>query len=97
MPRAALGLRLTTIGILALALPAGGAIQPGISALVYTPPACQSALFDDVGQLDPFCPWIGQLVYDQVSAGCSLGSYCPAGPLTRPRYSIPARSSASGD
>ena len=22
-------------------------------------------------------------VYDQVSAGCSLGSYCPQGPLTR--------------
>jgi hypothetical protein len=48
----------------------------------YLPPAC-AQVFTDVSCASPFAPWINRLYAEQISAGCTLDSYCPLNNATR--------------
>lgn len=55
----------------------------------YTPPPCMPpGPFNDVPADDPFCPWVQQLVADQITGGCGAGNYCPASSVTRAQMAV---------
>jgi hypothetical protein len=52
------------------------------------PPACVHAVFGDVPSSHPFCPWIQELNFRGVVAGCGGGNYCPDAPVTREQMAV---------
>jgi hypothetical protein len=48
----------------------------------YTPPPC-FGVFVDVPCDNPFAPWIEDLFYRGITAGCNGAFYCPTSPTTR--------------
>jgi subtilisin family serine protease len=54
----------------------------------YTPPACTTAVFNDVPCTSPFAPWINELNSRGITGGCGGGSYCPASPNTRGEMAV---------
>jgi hypothetical protein len=54
----------------------------------FTPPPCAGPPFNDVPATDPFCPWIQQLVADQITGGCGSGNYCPGSAVTRAQMAV---------
>jgi hypothetical protein len=48
----------------------------------YTPPAC-TGVFPDVPCSNPFAPWIEDLYFRNIAAGCSGGNFCPTAATTR--------------
>lgn len=48
----------------------------------YVPPPCQGQ-FPDVPCSNPFAPWIEDLYFRQIAAGCGGGNYCPTNATTR--------------
>jgi hypothetical protein len=52
------------------------------------PPACGTAVFNDVPASSPFCRWIEELARRGVVGGCGGGNYCPAGAVTREAMSV---------
>src|SRR4029079_11602233 len=54
----------------------------------YRPPACQTQDFDDVPITHPFCPWIIELGWRQVTAGCGDRVFCPDAPITRAQAAV---------
>ena len=55
----------------------------------FNPPPCvPPGPFSDVPHQDPFCPWIQQLVTDQITSGCGGANYCPNAPVTRAQMAV---------
>ena len=54
----------------------------------YNPPACTTQVFDDVPCESLFAPWVNQLAFEQVTAGCGGNNYCPTSPVRRDQMSV---------
>jgi hypothetical protein len=55
----------------------------------FTPPPCTPpGPYNDVPYQDPFCPWIQQLVVDQITSGCGGANYCPNSAVTRAQMAV---------
>ena len=48
----------------------------------YVPPEC-TGVFPDVPCSSPFAPWIEDLYFRNIAAGCSGGNFCPTAATTR--------------
>lgn len=91
MPRVAV--LATALAVLAFALAAPPAQAQDRNqdpqGSVFTPPPCTPpGPFSDVPHQDPFCPWIQQLVTDQITSGCGGSNYCPGGSVTRAQMAV---------
>jgi uncharacterized repeat protein (TIGR03803 family) len=53
----------------------------------YTPPPC-AQVFGDVPCPSLYADWIEQLAAEGVTAGCGVGIYCPAEPVTRAQMAV---------
>jgi len=57
--------------------------------LCYTPPPCNTQVFDDVPCSLVFAPWINELVAEGLTGGCGSGNtYCPASPVLRQQMAV---------
>jgi hypothetical protein len=92
MPRAA-AVALALLAVVALpgsAAPADSPQASGDQTLGgFNPPPCTPpGPFGDVPHQDPFCPWIQQLVTDQITSGCGGPNYCPNAAVTRAQMAV---------
>jgi hypothetical protein len=69
-------------------LAAGPAVAQDMPAPYVPPPCTPPGPFTDVPHQDPFCPWIQQLVTDQITAGCGGSNYCPNAGMTRAQMAV---------
>ena len=88
MPKVALRVAgAALLGLVAFVPPAHA--QQRSLAENFTPPPCTPpGPFNDVPHQDPFCPWIQQLVTDQITSGCGGANYCPTGAVTRAQMAV---------
>lgn len=54
----------------------------------YRPLECAAPAFADVPPAHPFCPWIEELGWRQVTSGCGDGNFCPEEPVTRAQAAV---------
>jgi uncharacterized repeat protein (TIGR01451 family) len=54
----------------------------------YNPPACTTAVFNDVPATSPFCKFIEELFRRGVVTGCGGGNYCPASIASRDQMAV---------
>jgi hypothetical protein len=56
----------------------------------YQPPACVAGaeMFGDVPAASPFCRWIEELARRGIAGGCSTGTFCPQGSVSREQMAV---------
>jgi hypothetical protein len=54
----------------------------------YAPPACVTAVFDDVPCSSPFAAWVNELAARGVTGGCGGANYCPTGQVARQQMAV---------
>jgi YD repeat-containing protein len=56
----------------------------------YLPPACTTAIFNDVPCSNPFAPWIQEIYHRGITGGCSQipFNYCPGATITNAQMAV---------
>jgi hypothetical protein len=54
----------------------------------FHPPACTNSSFTDVPCSSVYAPWVQELVRRGIAAGCAMGRYCGADPMTRAQMAV---------